>query len=92
MGETSDYYHYEAYFDRLLNYSEDEKKTWLSLEGWSTDTSGKFDDRAIDDTAIADAPAAGNTITAVQLGTWLGELLNRMTANKGNKKRHKLCC
>ena len=40
VGETTDTYHLEAYLDRLLNHSEAEKSSLLSLEGWATYTPG----------------------------------------------------
>lgn len=80
---NSENYFLEAYFDRLVNYSETEKNSWLSLEGWYTDDPGKFDTANPIDT-----PLGSLHTTVDHIKTWL----NRVPPNHGAKKRHALCC
>ena len=92
-----DHNHYclEAYFDRLLNYTEKEKETWLTMEGWYGDEAGKFDDRNPMTTEVRDRPNAAafaNPPTGPQLQAWFNESERRRQPNKGLAARHKLCC
>ena len=79
--------HMTAYFDRLLNHSEEEKKSWLSLEGWSTDTPGKFDSLNPLDRPV-EIPF-NNTAAEIQIA--IQAAFDRVTPNEGAKKRHALC-
>ncbi|XP_031551678.1 uncharacterized protein F54H12.2-like [Actinia tenebrosa] len=90
---NDDKYHYQAYLDQLLNFSKADKEGWMSMEGWSTDTPGKFDDTNPLPRTITDATNSGtaNTYTQAALNTWLGNALARVTPNEGAVFRHKLC-
>ncbi|KAK3718083.1 hypothetical protein QZH41_005717 [Actinostola sp. cb2023] len=81
-------YHYTAYFDRLLKYSGAEKKELLTLEGWYTDTSNKFDDT--DPLPRPIVIPTGNTAANVLAAMTAAE--NRATPNAGAAGRHGLCC
>ncbi|XP_031571950.1 uncharacterized protein F54H12.2-like [Actinia tenebrosa] len=91
---NADHYHLEAYFDRLLNYSEEEKKSLLSLEGWATDTPDKFDRLNPNDLAIPNPAAwgANNAPTVVEVGNAIRAAFDRETPNQGAKERVGLCC
>jgi hypothetical protein len=93
VGESSENYHIPAYFDRLLNHSEDEKATWLSMEGWSTDTAGKFD---LTDPLVPGVPdfVATNAAapTSAEIRTFMGTVRAQVQPNEGAKQRHGLCC
>ncbi len=39
-------YHYKAYFENLLSFNSEAKKTFLRNEGWVDDTPGAFDEHA----------------------------------------------
>lgn len=87
VGETSESYHLKAYFARVLNHSAEEKATWLTSEGWATDTAGKFDntDPHLTPIAALDNNEVGTITTA------LNALHTRPTPNEGAAARHKLC-
>ena len=50
-GEPTDLYHMKAYVQNLLNFSPDQKDSYLAQEGWYTDTPGKLNTH----TTVADA-------------------------------------
>jgi len=41
-GEPTDLYHMKAYVQNLLNFSPEQKDSYLAQEGWFTDTAGKL--------------------------------------------------
>ncbi|XP_031564788.1 uncharacterized protein F54H12.2-like [Actinia tenebrosa] len=92
VAVNADHYHLEAYFDRLLNYSEEEKKSLLSLEGWATDTPDQFDNVNPNDIAIANPGMAGAALTVAEVGDAIRAAFNRVTPNQGAKERVGLCC
>lgn len=88
VSEGAADYHYRAYFDRLFKYSAEEKKEVLALEGWYTDTPGKFDEPDHSERAVA-APVDN---TAANIQTAIRNAFNRATPNAGAAARHALCC
>ncbi|KAK3744234.1 hypothetical protein QZH41_004605 [Actinostola sp. cb2023] len=81
-------YHYTAYVDRLLKFSDAEKKEFLSVEGWYTDTPGKFDDTD----PLARPVVAPTDNAAANIQTAIANALVRATPNAGAAARHGLCC
>lgn len=43
VENSNSYYHYKSYFENLLSYSSEDKRTFLANEGWLDDTPGLFD-------------------------------------------------
>lgn len=95
VQNNDEYYHYQAYFDRLLNYSKADKDGWLSFEGWATDTPGKFNNVDPTQAAIPAIQAEGgavqaNSYTPNHLRDWIRAAFERAVPNEGATKRHKL--
>ena len=43
VENSNSYYHYKAYFENLLSYGSEAKRTFLANEGWLDDTASNFD-------------------------------------------------
>ena len=49
VENSNSYYHYKAYLENLLSYSDEIKRTYLENEGWLNDSSYYFDETKLTD-------------------------------------------
>ena len=61
VSSSHNLYPYKAYFETLLNYNTDAKKSHLTSEGWYFDQPGKFDACNLTAGAVAAAPLEVNS-------------------------------
>lgn len=89
---SSDKYHLEAYMDRFLNYSKEDKDTTLTMEGWYSDTPGKFDNVTLGQVPQMAAMATNGSPTADELRTYVTRCLKEgHDGNYGAEARRKVC-
>ncbi len=65
VENSNNYYHYKSYFENLLSYGTDAKRTFLENEGWLEDTPKNFEQTAL--APITDNDDAADSILAAEL-------------------------